>query len=317
MRLELASALVAFIAAVAVAVLPDATPQLALPVDCKLGQSCEIQYYVDRDPELGGQDYRGGHVSFEGNTGVNIRVPSLAAQQRGVAVLAAEGGKVLRVRDGVPDVSVREAGRQEAVKNAECGNAVVIGHRGGWETQYCHLARGSVKVKPGDHVKPRQPIGAVGLSGNTEYPHLGFVTRKGSRTIDPFDLDGKSLWIQTPAYQNGSILNVGFVAEPLTMEKIETGDAPEPGPEAPILAAYGRAIDLHAGDIQAVVLKGPDGGVLASHRAEPLPRDQAQNMAFVGRVRPQPRWPRGAYEAEYQVWRDGKLFASRSARLNF
>jgi murein DD-endopeptidase MepM/ murein hydrolase activator NlpD len=36
--------------------------------------------------------------------------------------------------------------------NREYGNGVVIRHIDGFETQYCHLAKGSITVKSGDLV---------------------------------------------------------------------------------------------------------------------------------------------------------------------
>src|SRR5215217_8637787 len=97
----------------------------------------------------------------------------MAAQARGVAVVAAAPGKVLRIREGVADVSVRQVGAA-AVDAIGCGNAVAIDHGAGWLSAYCHMARGSVRVKAGDTVTTGQPIGKVGLSGLTEFPHLHF-----------------------------------------------------------------------------------------------------------------------------------------------
>jgi hypothetical protein len=92
-----------------------ATGRLALvfPVDCRLGVTCEIQNYVDRDPAAGAaRDYRGGSMSYDAHSGTDIRVPTLKEQRAGVRVLAAADGQVLRVRDGVAYVVVRAAGQR-------------------------------------------------------------------------------------------------------------------------------------------------------------------------------------------------------------
>jgi murein DD-endopeptidase MepM/ murein hydrolase activator NlpD len=36
----------------------------------------------------------------------------------------------------------------------------------------CHFQNGSIKVKPGDHVRRAQPLGLCGNSGNSSEPHL-------------------------------------------------------------------------------------------------------------------------------------------------
>src|SRR3954447_17268207 len=126
--------------------------RLRLPVACEIGRSCEVQHYVDRDPTGGSKDYQCGTLTYDGHDGTDFRVPDLAAQRAGVDVLAAARGRVLRVRDGVADISVQELGR-ERVEGTECGNGVVVVHEGGYETQYCHLAKGSVAVRPGDIVE--------------------------------------------------------------------------------------------------------------------------------------------------------------------
>ena len=170
-----------------------AGPQLVFPVDCVLGQTCEIQNYVDRDPGPGAKDYRCEERTYQDHKGVDIRVPSMAAQRAGVYVLAAAPGVIARLRDGVADVSVRSADASP-VDGMECGNGVVIDHGEGWETQYCHLARNSLLVRQGEQVQAGQAIARIGLSGNTEYPHLHFTVRRDGQVVDDtvledFDLD--------------------------------------------------------------------------------------------------------------------------------
>src|SRR6185436_18027159 len=122
---------------------------LALPLACEFGKTCFIQQYFDHDPSPGALDYRCGPMSYDGHDGVDLRVPTLAAQRTGVPVLAAAEGVVRGVRDGMPDVSIRAAGI-ESVRGRECGNGVVLLHAGGWETQYCHMAKDSLRVKNGE-----------------------------------------------------------------------------------------------------------------------------------------------------------------------
>jgi len=58
--------------------------------------------------------------------------------------------------------------------NAVAGNYVVIDHRNGEFSAYCHLQEGSIRVKPGDNVNKGMIIAKVGNTGNSGAPHLHF-----------------------------------------------------------------------------------------------------------------------------------------------
>ena len=318
-----ALALLAAIAAAPVASSAPGQPALSFPLACELGKTCEIQHYVDRDPGPGTRDYRCGLQTYDKHTGIDIRIPDMAAQRRGVAVLAAAPGRVSRLRDGVADISVRAPGAP-SVANQECGNGVVVDHGNGWETQYCHLARGSIVVKPGDAVTAGTKLALVGLSGNTEFPHLHLTVRHAGQIVDPFAPDMTTpsscaaqtgLWTaQTQArmtYRPGLVLNAGVADGPVTMSQIEAGEIRRATADAPIMVAYARAISLLPGDVIEVDLKGPDGASLAHAKGQPMVRWRAQEMFYVGKRRPAAGWAKGVYVAEYRIWRGGKVADSR------
>ncbi|MBJ7409815.1 MAG: M23 family metallopeptidase [Phenylobacterium sp.] len=302
-------------------------PSLSFPLACELGRTCEIQHYVDRDPGPGTRDYRCGLQTYEKHTGVDIRLPDMAAQRRGVAVLAAAPGRVTRLRDGVADISVRTPGAP-SVANQECGNGVVVDHGNGWETQYCHLAKGSIVVKQGDTVVAGTPLGRVGLSGNTEFPHLHLTVRHAGQIVDPFAPDmarpqacgaQAGLWSAAArakmSYRPGLVLNSGFTNAAITMEQLEAGGLSPVTADAPLMVAYFRAISLLPGDAVEVDLKGPDGVSLARTRGQPMQRWRAQDLTYVGKRRPPGGWVRGVYVAECKVWRGGKVGESRKVEL--
>ena len=85
-------------------------PKLAFPVACEIGKTCEVQNFVDHDPGPGAKDYQCGTQTYQDHGGVDIRLRDMAAQAIGVNVLAAAPGRVTRLRDGVPDVSVKTNG---------------------------------------------------------------------------------------------------------------------------------------------------------------------------------------------------------------
>ncbi len=222
----------------AVARAADGTIELTLPVRCELNKTCWIQNYVDRDPGPGAADHRCGPLSYDGHKGTDFRLSDYAAMRRGVRIVAAAAGKVRGMRDGVVE---NIGGRRNAatIKGKECGNGLVLDHGGGWETQYCHMRRGSVTVRTGQSVAAGQTLGLIGMSGDTEFPHLHLSVRHNGKVIDPFDgrdwgenslcgLDAKPLWQQrirsTLKYRAGGLLRAGFAVRKPTMPEILNGD---------------------------------------------------------------------------------------------
>jgi murein DD-endopeptidase MepM/ murein hydrolase activator NlpD len=299
-------------------------PRLAWPIACVLGQSCAIQSYQDDDPGPGVRDYRCQGRSYPDHGGTDIRLTSMAQQRRGVAVLAAAAGTVRGVRDGELDISMRDR-PAAAIAAKECGNGVVIAHPGGWETQYCHMARGSIAVRPGETVAAGARLGRVGLSGNTEFPHLHLSVRRGQTKVDPFAFGqapgqcggGKSLWIDPPPYVAGAVLVTGFAAGPVTMAAVqETGTEQQPRPARTLpLVGFAQTIGLARGDVQQIVLRGPDGATIADNRAPPLERDKAQVILFAGKKAPAGGWPAGVYRVDYRVIRAGRVAISSGDRI--
>ena len=304
------------------------TLRFVLPVACSLGRDCAIQNYVDTDASAAASDFRCGGRTYDKHDGIDFRLRSEAEMTRGVAVLAAANGTVVRMRDGVTDISVKQAGRA-APANIMCGNGVVIEHGGGVETQYCHMAKDSILVQPGQRVSAGTPIGRVGLSGNTEYPHLHFTVREGGKAIDPFAYGakpgqcggGRSLWAAlagVDAYRAGEVLNAGFATGPVSMALVQRyGSMPVPRPtrDAPALVAFVQAIGLEGGDVQRLTVTAPDGSVIGDNRVQPLDRDKAQWVIFAGRKRPPAGWASGRYSAHYTVVRAGKVAIGDSFSL--
>jgi hypothetical protein len=304
--------------------------QLGLPIACEPGRTCYIQNYVDTDASASAKDYKCGTLTYDAHNGTDFRVPSSEAQRAGVEVLASAGGRVLRTRDGAPDGIFHKSAR-EAVRDVECGNGVLIEHAEQWETQYCHLANGSLRVKPGDIVKRGQPLGRVGRSGLTEYPHLHFTVRHRGTIADPFAYGaaadscggGELLWDPSLhaqlVYQERAVLNAGFASVPVTMDLIEDGKADMEvlSASAPAVVAFVRAIGLKAGDVQSFAVRDPGGHIIAETRTVPLENNKAQVMLFAGRKRPASGWVQGTYKATYTVEHDGQVVLKRDLELRF
>ncbi|WP_374297180.1 M23 family metallopeptidase [Sphingomonas sp.] len=72
-----------------------------------------------------------------------------------------------------------------AGRYAGYGNMVDVRGRDGVVTRYAHLSAINARVRPGRSVTAGQPIGAVGMTGNTSGAHLHFEVRVGGRLTDP------------------------------------------------------------------------------------------------------------------------------------
>ncbi|MEM7547745.1 MAG: M23 family metallopeptidase [Pseudomonadota bacterium] len=297
--------------AAACAASPAAALELEIPVRCELGRYCYIQSYVDRDPGPGSTDFTCGALSYDGHKGTDFRLQTFADLTRNIAVLAAAPGHVRAVRDGEPDT-----GRDAFTPGRDCGNAVVIDHGEGWETQYCHLARSSVEVQVGQIVEAGTRLGLIGYSGNTEFPHLHLSVRQDGIPIDPFDArsiaescslaDTEALWsaaaLEELTYQPGGIVDAGFAPGAVDLEVIRTGKTADFKPDSPAFVFWARFYGLSAADTVAIRLLRPSGEVLVESDTV-MPRNRAEHMLFAGRKRPESGWPPGTYQAIAEIIR--------------
>ncbi|MEH7828386.1 M23 family metallopeptidase [Gemmobacter denitrificans] len=284
---------------------------LGLPVACTLGETCHIQQFPDRDPGPAARDYTCGSLSYDGHDGTDFALPSLAAMTAGVDVLAAAPGVVRGARDGMPDILISDPAAPP-LEGRDCGNGLAITHTDGWETQYCHLKQGSVQVKPGDAVQAGQVLGQIGLSGNTEFPHLHLTVRQNGVAVDPFApgdmaLCGKAgddLWSAPLPYQPGGIIAIGFADAVPDYGQVKAGLAAQPlRAAAPALVVWAYLFGTRAGDRLQLTLTGPQGEVVADTIA--LDRTQAQAMRAIGRKLRDSRWPPGRYQGQAILLRDG------------
>ena len=298
-----------------------APPQLSLPIDCKIGTSCFIQQYMDVDPGPDAKDYQCGGASYNKHSGTDFRVRNLHDVRRGVKVLAAAPGTVLRLRDQVPDRIVRTAKDRLAVQNVFCGNGLVIDHGDGWRTQYCHLQKGSLKVQQGQKVKRGQTLGLVGFSGLAQFPHVHLTVSKDGKKVDPFTgtaspeacalAETKSLWIPSVrsqlSYRRGEILASGFAAGRVSPKSViwRLPDDAEIASNSKALVAYAWLINLQKGDRVLTQLTGPKG-IIATQTSKPLERHKAQYVQYAGKKRPKGGWRAGLYVSEVTVIRQGK-----------
>ncbi len=301
-----------------------APPRLGLPIDCHFGVSCWLVHLVDLDSGPGIADYACGGHTYDGHKGTDIAIQDGAAMERGIPVLASAAGVVKAKRDGMEDKMPDKAFR-DTKKDLYCGNGIVIDHGGGWETQYCHMRRGSVAVKPGDKVARGQKLGLVGHSGFASFPHIHLSVRHRGRPIDPFlglatPEAGKvrtscgtvpeALWTNaaTKALVRPltEIFNAGFAAEKPKHRAIRGGlyHAKALSRRSPVLIFWAETWWVRAGDRMQVRIAGPEGETVVEH-ASTLDKDQPIRMVFAGTKKPGLFWPPGTYVGTARLSRTG------------
>ncbi|KIT17404.1 M23 family metallopeptidase [Jannaschia aquimarina] len=281
---------------------PACAEMLRPPLDCDLGRTCFVQQYPDADPGPGVADFTGGPLSYDGHDGTDFRVADLEALDDAPPVIAPADGTVLRARDDVPGGAFPEG--------QDCGNGLVIDHGEGVTTQLCHLAPG-LMVAPGDVVVAGQPLGRIGMTGATEFPHVEIVVRRDGEVVDPYIA---GLWTEPPAYQPGGLLSVGFAPEVPDYADVQAGtaDADRLAP-TDALVIWALLFGGREGDVMEFAIDGPDGRMF--DHSETLTRTQAQVYRAAGRRAPPEGWPAGGYAGTIHLIRDGTRIDAREVTI--
>lgn len=286
-----------------------AAPVFSLPIACTPGKDCWVVNYFDHDTSSAFQDHTCSWRGYDGHDGIDFSVGTLARMIQGMAVLAAADGVVQGSRDGELDTKRDDSNRSE-IKGRECGNGVRLDHGDGWFSQYCHLRRGSVLVKKGDSVKRGQPLGLVGLSGMTQFPHVHFEVTSGSTAINPFTgtdatsdckIAKKTLWdekaLAVLRYRPLQFYNHGVAPEPIDWDKAQLGAYAGKNSlpaDAAALVTFFEIYGVEAGTQLTTKIIAPDGSVwLEDARTQAARKINLFSMA--GRKRNDALWQTGAY----------------------
>ncbi len=298
--------------------------ELALPVACTIGQNCWVQQYFDHDASAGATDYACGVASYDGHDGTDIRVLNTSVT---VDVVAAATGVVRGVRDGVPDNLVKTDADKAAVSNIECGNGVVLDHGDGWETQYCHLRQGSVKVKTGDKVGVGGLLGTIGYSGNAAFPHVHLSVRKDGKKLDPFSADAsadckaedRSVWNTQAqmalAYKDTEVLQLAWAPRIYEDGEVEAGRLPKFLPEtSTALVLFAEVINLYKDDVMTLTVFLPGEKPLTNSVV--MKRNRAVQRLYIGRNK-KTEWLNGVNEGRMEITRKGQVVLSRRIGLSF
>lgn len=307
------------------------TPTLVWPISCVLGETCWISRYVDRQPGPEKTDYMCKAQTEDKHKGTDIALRDLGVMKSGVEVRAAAAGRVVALRDDMPDIAVTGARRREIMKQG-CGNAVIIGHGGGWQTQYCHLKKDSLLVKKDDQVSAGQAIAQVGLSGITEYPHLHFMVqhRDADNRIqfyDPFDggefergckaekgIKEEPLW-SAPINHVGPVVMPPLISDTrVTRQTLWQEQANELSSDAQNLFVQARGFHTLPGDIWRFSLEGPVDTATFTYDVKQTSQRQlvGANANF---KQPNGGFIRGAWQATVELIRGGVSLETQSTSV--
>ena len=289
-----------------------------IPIDCKFGNNCDLVLFVDHDKSAKWKDFQCGSLSYNNHQGTDIRLRSIKLMQRGVDVLAAADGRVIKIRRGLPDISFRAIGHDIIVRRG-LGNVVVLDHGNGWRTIYAHLKNASIRVATGQEVKAGNILGQVGMSGLSEFPHLHFAVQHQGKVVDPFSpektdkkrcaIKQKTLWSAKAKaqlrYKKAFVLQAGFsdsakfnrVALTYGLDIKDRMERRSPNFVFAIEFGGGRT-----GDEYEMSLISPGAKILARSKKK-ITRITNIKFDFVGRKGYGRVWPKGTYKGRFELFR--------------
>lgn len=291
---------------------------MMFPLACDdAGRSCFIIGYPDMDQSAeAARDFACGPATSEGDPFLRIGLPDVATLTLGALVVAADAGKVIDATDGLPDL-VASSKSQIKKGTPVCGNGVVIDHGLGKTTAYCHLKRGSIRVKAGDTVTRGQVIAAVGQSGVALWPQLGFSIQQNGYTIDP--ITGSSpaegcgfkprRVLDLPEgfkeYQPVAIPTMGFATSAQTAQAVALGKVVrlvQINPSSPALNMWGMLLGVKKGDVVETVLKDGRGRIFHQQKLT-MDKDSDRQLINFTRPRGYAYWREGTYSGTITVTR--------------
>ena len=272
--------------------LPALAFELEQPLACVFGTDCWIQQYADHDPGPAAVDYTCGVATYNAHDGTDFRVRDTT---QNVYVIAAAAGKVVGMRDGMDDHLINSAEEIAALGNRECGNGVVVDNSDGWQTQYCHMRKGSVAVKKGDVVEVGKQLGLVGFSGAAAFPHVHLSVRHSGIKIDPFTGPNaadcheaaNSMWSAKAkvalAYHPTDVISFSFDSQKFELSELLAGQQgrQEPNTQWNTLVTNAVVINAQMLDEITLVVSGPSGEI--ARNIQKPDRGKAQFYIYAGK----------------------------------
>lgn len=301
-------------------------PPLIFPAACTYGKDCWAVNYLDVDPnQKNATDFKCSTKTYEAHHGSDFALGSIAQMNKGVNVVAAANGTVLRVRDGENDQTKTHEDLDDIRKSAkECGNGIFIDHGNGFQTMYCHLKQGSINVHPNDKVTAGQVIAQIGQSGLAEFPHLHFGITYNGKILDPFTglsnqegcgKEGKPLWAdgQNIVFEPVAIFNGGFMAHAPDFKEIEKGTQTSQTPlpiSSEALVLWTGFYNVENRDNVSLKINKPNGTLYAEEKIF-VTKTRTRQYYFFGKKTKISPLERGQYTGTVSLERNGTAIKTR------
>ena len=292
--------------------------KFGLPIKCEINKDCFIQNLPDIINGSDAFDPFCQGATYQGHKGIDIRLLSLENIKENIPVIAAGDGIIKAFRDGEEDRLIVTDEDKTRIKDKECGNGIVISHKNGYESQYCHLKQNSISVRNGDKVKQGDILGFVGNSGFASFPHVHFSIRKDGQWLDPISglppaescqlttkentlLDKKTAEFFS---QNSSrLLTSGISGKIIKHAKLVRFGAPERLMISDqVIIGWAWFINLRKDDQIRFTLEGPKG-LLVENTTKPLDRNKASYSAYAGSKK---QAIKGEYRLKTELVRSGQ-----------
>jgi hypothetical protein len=216
--------------------------------------------YVDLDPTAGVLDYGCEGITYDGHFGNDTMIEDFYSQDEGRSVVAAAPGVVTYVEDGNYD-------RETVWDPGSVANAIIMQHADDTYSYYLHFRKWSTRVHEGQLVREGQPLGEIGSSGFTDWPHVHFEVQNGGTAYEPFTGNcrpGDTLWQdQQPHVLTSpmSLRDYGLTTtQPVRQVMLERPPMITHLQQGPGITMYlwVKVLDTRIGDESRVVFRTPD-----------------------------------------------------------
>ena len=234
---------------------------LLFPVSCRIMENCWITNHVDLNKNINQvEDYMCGKKVSDNNQSTHISLASKSSYHENIPVLATAEG-IVRVAE---------------LDSGFCGGRVLIEHKDGWQSSYCHLNPELITVIKGQKVKAGDVLGLIGVSGQSQWPHLSFAVLRNGMVFDPFSgrtpLEGclkasTPLWEggMNPLYEPAHVTNIGFTVGHVTNQEITSGAiaaAKEIATNTPQISLWAMLMNISSNDDISLKIEEPSGRIL-------------------------------------------------------